>query len=81
MRDGQSYHTARGHCSRLLFEWSTGNDVSDHYLHHYDFFFTVSPSSTFLIDGVLELKTYLAKADGSNQKPRGHLFWQDQESC
>ena len=42
-------------------------------------FFPFSPSSTFLIERVLGAKTYLAKIDGSVQKPMGrHLstpYW------
>ena len=44
--------------SRSAFGRSTGNDVSGHYKRHYIlfFFFFSSPSSTFLIEGVLGSK-------------------------
>ena len=58
----------------LVLGWSTGINVSGHYKRHYFPFFLFpppffSPSSTFLIEGVLESKTYLAKVDGSAQNP------------
>ena len=58
--------------SQLAFRQSPGNDICGQYFSHYFPFF--SPSSTFLIEGVLGLE----KVDGSTKKPRGRPhrpFW------
>ena len=50
--------------SRSAFGRSTGNDVSGHYKRHYflfSFFFS-SPSSTFLIEGVLGSKNLFSES-------------------
>ena len=53
-----------GFCSQSLFGWSTGNDINSHYFHDYFSFYFSSislflfspPSTTFLIEGMLETK-------------------------
>ena len=55
--------TSGRHCSRSPFRRLTGNDVSGHYFHHYFFppvFF--SPSSPFLIEGVLGSKNLFSES-------------------
>ena len=51
--------------SRLPFRRSTGNAVSGHYFHHYFFppVFFFSPSSPFLIEGVLGSKNLFSESD------------------
>ena len=52
-----TFGTSVRRSSRAAFGRSTGNDVSDHYKrNYYIIIFFFSPSSTFLIEGVLESK-------------------------
>ena len=60
------------HSSRSVFGWSTGNDDSGPTKNYIIFFSPPQffpPLSSFLIERVLGSKTYLAKIDGSTQKP------------
>ena len=51
------FGTSGRRSSRSTVRWSTGNDVSGHYFHHYFPFH--------------QIKNFLAKVDGSGQKPGG----------
>ena len=68
------FGTSGRRCSWSPFRRSTGNDVSGHYFHHYFFPLFFSPSSPFLIEGVLGSKNLFSESDSKCQTP-SDIFW------